>query len=51
MLKVRDLMTCNPDTVTPDTPLRDVLQKMKVEACRQLPVIDENRLLVRNNFV
>ncbi len=46
MLKVRDLMTCNPDTVTPDTPLRDVLQKMKVEACRQLPVIDENRLLV-----
>jgi acetoin utilization protein AcuB len=41
MLTVRDLMTTDPGTVKPDAPLRDVLQKMKVEGCRQLPVIDD----------
>lgn len=45
MLKVRDLMTCNPDTVNPDTPLRDVLQRMKIEDCRQLPVVENGELV------
>lgn len=40
MLTVGDLMTVNPDTVTADTPLREVIELMKVECCRQLPVVD-----------
>lgn len=40
MLTVSDLMTVNPDTVTADTPLREVIDLMKIEHCRQLPVVD-----------
>ncbi len=40
MLSVSDLMTVNPDTVKADMPLRDVINIMKVEGCRQLPVVD-----------
>ena len=40
MLTVSDLMTVNPDTVASDTPLRDVIDLMKIECCRQLPVVD-----------
>lgn len=40
MLTVSDLMTVDPDTVTPDTPLRAVINLMKVQNCRQLPVVD-----------
>ena len=46
MLTVRDLMTVNPDTVKPDTPLREVINIMKVEGCRQLPVVDANGKVV-----
>lgn len=46
MLTVSDLMTVNPNSVTPDTPLRLVVDMMKAEGCRQLPVTDgEGRLL------
>jgi acetoin utilization protein AcuB len=41
MLLVKDLMTADPDTVTPETPLKDVINMMKIEGCRQLPVVDE----------
>lgn len=41
MLTVRDLMSVDPKTVKPDTPLGEVIHIMKVEGCRQLPVIDE----------
>ena len=41
MLTVRDLMSVDPKTVKPDTLLSDVIHIMKVEGCRQLPVIDE----------
>ncbi|MCI0393772.1 MAG: CBS domain-containing protein [Chloroflexi bacterium] len=41
MLTVNDLMTVGPDTVTPDTPLREVINVMKRQGCRQLPVVDE----------
>ncbi len=40
MLTVSDLMTTEPNTVGPDTRLRDVINIMKVEGCRQLPVVD-----------
>ena len=40
MLTVSDLMTVNPDTVASDTPLREVIDLMKVECCRQFPVVD-----------
>jgi acetoin utilization protein AcuB len=46
MMTVRDLMSTNPDTVRPDTPLRAVIQTMKLAGCRQLPVVDEHGHLV-----
>jgi acetoin utilization protein AcuB len=46
MLTVSDLMTVDPDTVTPTTPLREVIDLMKVEGCRQLPVVDATGRLV-----
>lgn len=41
MLTVHDLMTPDPNTVKPETTLRDVLQTMKIGCCRQLPVVDD----------
>lgn len=46
MLTVNDLMTVEPLTVTLQTTLRDVIQLMKLEACRQLPVVDDAGRLV-----
>ena len=46
MLTVNDLMTVEPLTVTLQTTLRDVIQLMKLEACRQLPVVDDSGRLV-----
>jgi acetoin utilization protein AcuB len=46
MLTVSDLMTANPDTVKPDTPLSEVINIMKVEGCRQLPVVDASGKVV-----
>jgi len=40
MLTVSDLMTTDPDSVSVDTPLRQVINIMKIEGCRQLPVVD-----------
>ena len=45
MLTVRDLMTVNPDTVMPETPLRHVIAKMNKDGCRQLPVVDGGKLV------
>lgn len=45
MLTVGDIMTRKPTTVHPDTPLREVIGLMKVRACRQLPVVDDHRLV------
>lgn len=41
MLTVGDLMTPYPDAVQADTPLREVIDKMKAARCRQLPVVDD----------
>lgn len=45
MLTVNDLMTAIPQTVTPDTSLRHVIELMKSEGCRQLPVLQDGRLV------
>lgn len=45
MLTVADIMTRDPITVSPDTPLADVIGIMKSHHCRQLPVMDGDRLL------
>lgn len=45
MLTVNDLMTLIPNTVTPDTPLRTIVGVMKSQGCRQLPVLDNGRLV------
>ncbi|MDX1614641.1 MAG: CBS domain-containing protein [Candidatus Promineifilaceae bacterium] len=46
MLTVGDLMTMDPLTVTADTPLRVVIDQMKISGCRQLPVVNaQGRLL------
>lgn len=46
MLTVRDIMTQNPGTVKPDTPLQDVITRMKIAGCRQMPVLDDDGRLV-----
>jgi acetoin utilization protein AcuB len=46
MLTVSDLMTTNPNTVAPNTPLGDVIALMSVQCCRQLPVVDANGRVV-----
>lgn len=45
MLTVNDLMTVDPVTITPDTPLRRIIALMKKEGCRQLPVVDDGKLV------
>lgn len=46
MLTVNDLMTVDPVTVKPDTRLRRIINLMKREGCRQLPVVvDDNKLV------
>ncbi len=45
MLTVNDLMTVIPNTVTPQTTLRRVIELMKMQACRQFPVLDSGRLV------
>ncbi len=45
MLSVNDLMTAIPDTVTPQTTLRQVIEVMKTQGCRQLPVLSDGKLV------
>lgn len=46
MLAVRDIMTTNPCTVEADTTLQDVITRMKIAGCRQMPVLDGDGRLV-----
>ena len=46
MLTVRDIMTTDPCTVKPDAPLQDVITRMKITGCRQMPVLDNDGRLV-----
>jgi len=45
MLTVNDLMTVIPNTVTPQTALRRVIELMKSQSCRQFPVLSNGRLV------
>lgn len=45
MLTVNDLMTVIPHSVTPNTPLRRVIEMMKTEGCRQFPVLENGSLV------
>lgn len=45
MLTVADIMTSNPITVERNTPLGEIIGLMKAHACRQLPVLDEGKLI------
>ncbi len=45
MLRVKDLMTDIPAVVSPTTSLRRVVELMKAEGCRQLPVLDKGELV------
>lgn len=45
MLTTNDLMTIDPDTVTPETPLREVVALMNKRNTRQLPVIENGKLV------
>lgn len=45
MLTVSDLMTANPQTITPNTPLRHIIELMKAEGCRHLPVLQDGVLV------
>lgn len=43
---VRDRMTPNPTTVTPDTSVKDALDLIRRKRFRHLPIVDENGRLV-----
>lgn len=45
MITVRDLMTPDPDTVSPDHDLRHVIILMNQETYRHLPVVEDGRLV------
>ncbi len=38
-------MTVNPQTITPETPLRHIVELMKTEGCRHLPVLKDGVLV------
>ena len=45
MLTANDLMTVNPITITPETPLRYLVNMMQEEGCRHLPVVEDGQLV------
>lgn len=45
MLTVNDLMTIIPNIVTPQSSLRQVIEVMKTQSCRQLPVLENGKLV------
>ena len=45
MLTANDLMTVNPITIEPTTTLRRIIEIMKQEGCRQVPILDNNQLI------
>lgn len=45
MLTTNDLMTIDPDTVSPDTTLRSVVSLMNKNGDRQLPVVENGKLV------
>jgi acetoin utilization protein AcuB len=46
MIAVGEIMTPDPHTISPDTPLYDAVGLMKMAHCRQLPVVDGEGLII-----
>lgn len=44
-LFVSELMTASPEIVLPNSSLRHVFKKMKARTCRQLPVMEDGKLV------
>ncbi|MGH2662816.1 MAG: citrate synthase [Actinomycetota bacterium] len=44
-IPVSELMTADPDTVDPDTPLTEAFNQMEERSYRHLPVVEDGRLL------
>lgn len=45
MITANDLMTVNPITITPETPLQQLVNMMQEEGCRHLPVVEDGQLV------
>lgn len=45
MLYVNDLMTVVPNTVSTQTTLRHIIELMKTEGCRQVPVVEHGKIV------
>lgn len=45
MLTVNNLMTAIPNAVMPRSTLRQIIELMKMQNCRQLPVLDNGQLV------
>jgi acetoin utilization protein AcuB len=44
-MKVKDVMTTAPVTITPDTPISEARHLMQKHAIRHLPVLEDERLV------
>jgi len=42
---IGQVMTCNPQTVAPDDPLRVAIDRMREHKCRRLPVVQAGKLV------
>lgn len=45
MITVNEVMTVEPRTVAPNTPLREVVTLLYEEGCRQVPVVEDTQLV------
>ncbi len=45
ILLAKDLMTVDPEFVSPETPLREIIALMNRCDCRQVPVLDEKKVV------
>ena len=44
-MQIRDIMTRNVDSITPDTPIHQIARKMRDEDVGSLPVIEDGKIL------
>jgi len=44
-ITVEQVMTCDPQTVSPDEPIRIAIDRMREHKCRRLPVVQAGKLV------